>query len=147
MRDLGDNKTRVDLTHQTAAEVEEIDRQIKLAAEERNRKEEEERNKPKPKAAIALPAAASGVDATAQEIEFKLPSGQAKAALAAIIKQLETAGWKVESRAGEDSAGQIALKNAELSISILYVDPGFIPAEITITGSGVQLEKASADKP
>jgi hypothetical protein len=148
MRDLPEkNMTRVALEEQSVAEVEEIDRQIKLAAEERKRKEEDERKKPKPKATITLPAEASGVDATASEIEFKLPSGQAKAALAAIIKQFETAGWKVDSRAGENAAGQISLKKDNLSISILYVDPGFIPAEITIAGSGLELERATADKP
>jgi hypothetical protein len=148
MRDLTEKKmTRVTLKHQSAAEVEELDRQIELATAERKKKEEAERNKPKPKAVVTLPAGAREVQATAQEIEFKLATGQAKAALAAIAKELAAAGWKSEERIGEDAGGQLSFKKGDWGISVLYVDPGFIPAEITISGSGVDLERGAAETP
>jgi len=148
MRDLAEKKmTRVTLKHQSAAEVEELDRQIELAAAERKRKEDEERNRPKPKAVVTLPSDAREVQTAAREIEFKLASGRAKAALSAITKELEAAGWKSEERMGEDVGGRLSFKKGDASISILYVDPGFIPAEITISGSGIDLERGAGEKP
>jgi hypothetical protein len=147
MRELEEQKmTRVTLKHQSAAEVEEIDRQIRLAMDERKKREAEERNRPKPKAAITLPADASDVQATPQEIEFQLGTGKAKAALDALSSQLQAAGWKAEEPVGQKEAGQLRFTKDSHSISVLYVDPGFIPAQITITASGVELERAGADK-
>ena len=60
--------------HLSAAEVAEIDRQIKIEQEklaEKRRLEEEERNKPKPKVLVTLPAEAREVDAKPDEIEFQ----------------------------------------------------------------------------
>jgi hypothetical protein len=145
MRELREEKkTRLSLKHQSAAEVEEIDRQVKLAIEERKRKEEEERNRPKPKASIALPEGARDVTADTRQIEFHLASGKGKAAVDAIARQLVDAGWTSEDAVGDALAGQMTFKKAEQRITVLYVDPGLIPAEITVTGSGVELERAVA---
>jgi hypothetical protein len=139
-------KTRVTLRHQSAAEVEELDRQAKLAIAEKKKQDEAERNKPKPKAIVMLPAEAQDVQAGKTEIEFHLATGQGKAAVDAIIKQLVAAGWKSESPVGDNMAGQISLTKDGHSVKILYVDPGFIPAQITISGWGVELERAGATK-
>jgi len=136
-----DKKTRVTLNHQSAVEVEELDRQVKLAIEERKKKAEAEKKKPKPKAAISLPAGAKDIQASKEEIEFQISSSQGKAAVDAIIKQLVAAGWKLEDRVGDIMAGQLSLNKDGQSIKILYVDPGFIPAQITISGWGVELER------
>jgi hypothetical protein len=136
-----DKKTRVTLNHQSAAEVEELDRQAKLLADEQKKKVEAERNKPKPKAAITLPAGAQGIQAGKEEIEFQLASGKGKVAVDAIVKQLVAAGWKLEDPVGDSMAGQLSLNKDGQSIKILYVDPGFIPAQITISGWGVELER------
>lgn len=142
MWDLGDNKTRVDLTHQSAAEVEEVERRAKLAIEERKRKEEEERNRPKPTVAIALPPNASAVEATAQEIEFQVPSGKSQDALGDLMKQLTAAGWQADKPVGQREAGVVSFKKDEQELTIQHVDPGFIPAQITISARGkLQLEK------
>jgi hypothetical protein len=145
MRDLREEKkTRVSLKHQSAAEVEEIDRQVKLAVEERKRKEEEERNRPKPKASIALPEAARDVTAEKSQIEFHLASGKGKAAVDAIARQLADAGWKSEDLVGDAMAGELEFKKDGQRITILYADLGLIPAEITVSGSGVELERTTA---
>ena len=86
---------------------------------------------------------ASEISATAIEIEFKFPAGKAKAATDAIAKQLVAAGWKAEEPVGEAIAGRLGFRKDDHSIIIHYVDPSFIPAEITISASGVELEKAA----
>jgi hypothetical protein len=141
MRELKENKTRVSLKHQWAQEVEELDRRLELAVQERKRKEDEERNGPKPKITLGLPAGAQDVEARPEQIEFQLSSGQAKAVLAAISKELTEADWKTEESLGEAAAGQLSFNKGEQTVSILYVDPGFIPGQITISGSGVELEQ------
>jgi len=138
-----EKRVRVTLNHQSAAEVEELDRQVKLAIEERKRKEEAERNKPKPKAAVSLPTGAQDVQASKEEIEFHLATGTSKAAVETIVKQLAADGWKSEDPVGDKTAGQLSLQKDGHSIKILYVDPGFIPAQITISGWGVELERAA----
>jgi hypothetical protein len=147
LRDLKEEKkTRFSLKHQSAAEVEELERRAKLAIEERKKKEEELRNRPKPKAALSLPAGAQDVQADKSEIEFKLPTGKAKPALDAISKQLASAGFKAEERVGNDMAGQLSFTKGEQRITVQYIDPGFIPAEITISASGVELERGTTEK-
>jgi hypothetical protein len=144
MRDLGDNKTRFDLSHQTAAEVEEVDRRVKLAIEEKKRKAEEEANRPRPKQAIVLPQGARDVEATGQEIEFQVESGKAQAALDALLKDLQTSGWQADKPLGQKEAGVITLKKDDLEITLQYVDPGFIPGQITISSRGrLELEQTS----
>jgi hypothetical protein len=86
-----------------------------------------------------LPAGAEGVEASPREIEFQLPTGKGKAAVDALAKELTAAGWKADAPVGEATAGQLNFQKDGHSVSILYVDPGFIPAQITITGSGVEL--------
>jgi hypothetical protein len=148
LRDLAEEKqTRLSLEHQSAAEVEALDRQFKLAAEERRKNEEAERNKPRPKIALVLPAAAQDVQVTPRQIEFQLPSGSAKAALDDLKRQLTALQWQAAAPIGEAAAGQLSLKSGEQGVSILYVDPGLIPATITISGSGVELERKQAGQP
>ena len=145
MRDLTpEKKTRATVKLQSAAEVDDLERQYQAAIAARQKKEEEERNKPKPKAIVTLPAGASEISATATEIEFKFPAGKAKAATDAIAKQLVAAGWKAEEPVGEAIAGRLGFRKDDHSIIIHYVDPSFIPAEITISGMGVELERAAA---
>jgi hypothetical protein len=137
-----EKKTRVTLNHQSAAEVEELDRQAKQLAEEQKKKLEAERNKPKPKAAVTLPAGVQAIQAGKEEIEFQLASGKGKAAVDAIVQPLVAAGWKLDDPVGDGMAGQLSLQKDGQSIKILYVDPGFIPAQITISGWGVELEQS-----
>jgi hypothetical protein len=141
-----EEKTRVTLRHQSAAEVEELDRRAKQAIEEKKKKDEAERNKPKPKATITLPAEAQDVQAGKTEIEFHLATGQGKSAVDAVVKQLAAAGWKSEDSVGDKMAGQLSLTKDGHSVKIFYVDPGFIPAQITISGWGVELERAALSK-
>ncbi len=146
-----ETKAWATVEHLTAAEVAEIDRQIEIEQQklaEKRRLEEEERNKPKPKVLVTLPAEAREVEATPREIEFKLASGTVSAALDKLIKQLEAEGWKLEKPIGSKEAGTMSLEKGEQKISITYIDPGFIPGQVTLTAWGkFELERAPATKP
>jgi hypothetical protein len=127
------------LEHQSAAEVAEIDRQIaaeRQRLQEEKRKEEEELKKPKPKVLVTLPADARDIEATPEEIEFKLATGKAAAALDALAKQLEADGWKADQPIGGKSGGRVSFEKGDREISIHYIDPGFIPAQISISARG-----------
>jgi hypothetical protein len=133
---------RYSLEYMTGEEVAKQDEEFKKLIAERKKKQEEEANKPKPKATIFVPAEAKEVEADGMDIEFQVASGGAKAAVAAIIKQLEADGWKVEDTLGEDAGGRTSLKKDDVSISISHIDPGIIPGEVSISGRGVELEKS-----
>ena len=92
-----------------------------------NERKKKQLSRPKPKAAIAV-RMAQDVQVTKTEIEFHLASGKGKAAVDAIAKQLAAAGWKAEDPLGNAMAGQLSFKEDEQRLTILYVDPGFIPA-------------------
>lgn len=136
-----EKKVRVTLNHQSAAEVEVWDRKADELIAAKRKQDEEERTKPKPKAVIRLPAGAADIEASKTEIEFHVGTGMGKAAVDAVVKQLTAAGWKSESPVGDNMAGQLSLEKDGHSVKILYIDPGFIPAQITITGLGVELEQ------
>ncbi len=142
-----EKKVRVTLNHQSAAEVEEWERKADAAIAAKKKKDEEERNKPKPTAAIRLPAGAQNIEASKTEIEFHVATGTGKAAVDAIVKQLTAAGWKSENPIGDNMAGQLSLEKEGHNVKILYIDPGFIPAQITITGWGVELEQFRSERP
>ena len=63
------------------------------------------------------------------------------ATVADIRKALTSAGWKEKVTTDDGMIGLIDFEKGEQTISLKYVDPGFIPAEVTINGSGVELEK------
>ncbi len=143
MYEVKDEKVlRVIVKHQTAAEIAAIEKALaeKMAAT---------KDTPEPKLTkvmITVPAVADVTEATAKTLEFTLPSGQAKAAAAAIRKALLADEWKETVTTADAMLGLIEFKKGELEISLNYIDPGFIPAEFTIQGSGVELEKVAGKK-
>ncbi len=133
---------RVIVKHQTAAEVAAIEKALaeQLAAK---------KNKPEPKLGkvkITIPAGAEVTEITAKTLEFTVASGKGQAAAAAIRTALTAAGWKETVTTADAMIGVIGFKQEEQDISLDYVDPGFIPAEITIRGTGVELEKGTEKK-
>jgi hypothetical protein len=133
---------RVIVKHQTAAEVAAIEKAHAdaLAAK---------KNTPEPtlgKVQITIPAGAEMTEITEKSLEFTVATGKGKAAAAAIRKALTDAGWKETVTTADDMIGVIEFKMGEQKISLDYVDPGFIPAQITIHGTGVELEKVAEKK-
>ena len=131
-----EGKTRVLLRHQSAAEVAEIERQVKAEIERRNA----EKNKPLPKVAVTLPPDATDIKKTKNRIEFQLPVGKAKAAVEAWRKQFAKDGWKEKVAVSKDMVGSISFNKGNQDISVSYSDTGYIPAEVTIHATNVELE-------
>ncbi len=140
MREIEDEKlTRYSLEFQSAEEIAKLDEQLDKLAEEKKKEREAELNRPKAKATIALPAAAKDVEAEENRIEFKLATGEGKAAADAIVQALEADGWKAETTLADPMAGQVALQKGDHAISVVYIDPGVIPAQVTAIGIGIDI--------
>jgi len=131
--------TRVTLRHESAEQVAEMER--RMDAEIARKKAE--MNKPLPKLAIALPSGAQNVQTSKKLIEFQLASGKAKAAIETLRKELTSSGWQEATNVLTNEAGSLSYQKDGQMLSVSYVDPGFIPAEVTISASGVELEKKS----
>lgn len=126
------------LKHSTKAEVDELDRQFeaekaRLAAEA---------NKPKPQVTVRLPEGAAGVEVLPNKIEFTVGSGQGKKAYEALVAQFTGDGWTEENATLQDALGTVTLKKDDISLSVDFVDPGFIPAQLSVTAFGAELKKA-----
>jgi hypothetical protein len=158
------------LTHQSADELAEIERlyeldrprrekelaEIRKKEEEEKRKQEalaekkrQEEERRRVKVAVAVPADAKEVEIDADRIEFQLPHGKAKAAAAVIRKQIISAGWKETKLFEETVTGSYTFENKEFddqTISLSYVEPGVFPAQVTVSGFRVDLERVGPAK-
>ncbi|MCE9607415.1 MAG: hypothetical protein K8U03_21220 [Planctomycetia bacterium] len=132
-----EGKRRVSLKHLSAAEV--AEQEARFQAELEQKKKDEER--PLPKIKLAVPAAAQAIEQRKNRLNFEVATGQAKGIVDAWRKQLTSAGWTEDVTKLEDKIGDIAFRNEKQFLSVDYLDPGFIPAEITVTATGVELEK------
>lgn len=137
-------KSRVNLKHQTAAEVAEIDQRIKAKVERRVM----EKNKPLPKLNLPLPADARDVTSTKDLIEFKVPPQRAKAIADAWRAQFVKDGWDLKSSRLEEMEGLLILTKEGLNqtLTLIYTDLRVLPAEVRIQASGVELVRAVAGK-
>src|SRR5262245_25492473 len=149
-------KQSVSLQHQSAAEIAELDRQLKehepeiRAKAKKQQEEEEARWKAEnaaahaatvlPKFAVTLPAGLTGLEAKANEIKFNVPKGNAKPVVEAWRKEFRDAGWREDAASVEALAGAVSLSKGRQSLSINYTDTGVMPAEVSISAIGVELE-------
>jgi len=145
-------KQSVSLQHQSAAEIAELERQIKEHEPEIKAKIAKERaaedarwqaeHAPKvlPKFAIALPDGVNSLEMKNDEIKFKVGNGKAKAVVATFRKQFHDAGWKEDAAALDAMAGAVSFSKEKQSLTINYTDTGVMPAEVTLSAMGVELE-------
>jgi hypothetical protein len=153
MPPASDGKIRVALQHQSAAEIAELDRQIKAMAptlrkeaqarEAREAAEFIEAHKPSPKVAVTLPGGITDVEQTKDEIKFKVGNGKARAVAEAWRKQFRESGWKEDVAVVHAMAGSIALSKEKGSLTISYTDTGMKPAEISLSVMGAELEPST----
>ncbi|SFI05158.1 hypothetical protein [Planctomicrobium piriforme] len=130
------NMQRVQVQQQSAAEVAEFERKAKAAAEAYVAK-----NKAMPgKVTLTLPKAAKKVETNKSRVEFQLPAGQSSRAVDEIRQALVTAGWTVSEKIQETHFGTFSLSSGQQSISIVYVDSGLTPGEVTISGIGTEFD-------
>ena len=155
MPPLRDGKQSVSLQHQSAAEIAELDRQLKehepeIRAKAKKQQEEQEAQwkaenaaraaEVLPKFAVTLPARLTELEANASEIKFNVPKGNAKPVVEAWRKEFRDAGWKEDAASVEALAGAVSLSKGRQSLSINYTDTGVMPAEVSISAIGVELE-------
>ena len=57
-------------------------------------------------------------------------------------KALKDAGWKEEVLTADAMIGEITFTKEKQELSLSYVDTGVMPAEFTIKGTRVEVEKA-----
>ena len=149
-------KLSVSLQHQSAAEIAELDRQIKehepeirakiakQREEENARSEAEHHPKVLPKVAVALPPGVDSLQMTSDEIKFTIGHGTAKAIAETWKQQFTEAGWKVDAAALDALAGAISFSKDTQSLTVNYTDTGVTPAEVTLSAIGVELEAQKA---
>jgi hypothetical protein len=133
-----ENVLRVTLKHQSAAEVAAIEKHLDGQATAAKKKKE----LPLPKVTIDLPPGAKLTEQTKSRLEFTVGAGHARAVAASLRKMLRNAGWKEEVTTADGMIGEIAYTKDNQEISLSYVDTGFTPAEFTIRGTRVELERA-----
>jgi hypothetical protein len=131
-----EGKTRALLKHMSAAEVEDEDRRAKELIAERNKA----KSAPVGKVQVSLPAIATEIKREKTEVEFKLPNGKVKAVVDAWRKQFTKEGWKEKVAALDPMAGSLSLDKGDYSLTIIYVDTGFLPAEVTVSLFGGELD-------
>lgn len=135
-----EGKTRALLKFQTAEMVaaEEAAAKAMLAAKNATK------GAAKPVVKLTLPAGIAKPEQEAASAELTLKTGQAKAVIETWKKALEKEGWKVDVAAVDPAAGALTFTRETLSLTLTYVDPGFIPAEISISVSGGELQLVPA---
>ncbi|WP_437205586.1 hypothetical protein [Planctomicrobium sp. SH664] len=132
-----EGKTRMLLRFQTAREVAEEMR----IAQEKVAASKAKSETALPKYILPLPQGAHSVNHKPTHIEFQLKSGTALAELANLRKTLEKDGWKAAEVQAEANFGTAEFSRDDQKLLIVYLDPGIIPAEFTVTSHGFTLEK------
>jgi hypothetical protein len=136
---------------QSAAEIAELDRRIKeeapklrAAAEAKAAKEAgelAERNKVE-KVAVTLPADATDVKQTKDQIKFTVGKGKAKAAVESLRTQFRDAGWKENFAALAGMSGAASFSKGDgQSVSLTYSDTPIGPSEVNLSAMRAELER------
>jgi hypothetical protein len=146
-------KLLISVRFQSAAEIAERDRRIKelapkirAAAEAKAAKEAKEaaelaeRNKVE-KVAVVLPADATDVKQTKDQIKFTVGKGKAKAAVESLRTQFRDAGWKEKFAAMAGMSGAASFSKGDgQSVSLTYSDTPIGPSEVSLSAMRAELE-------
>jgi hypothetical protein len=139
---------RVQVRHQTAAELAEEERQAKELAAKR-KAEQAERDRKFPVAVPAL-AKAKKLEKLRENVwEFTVATGTCPAEMEFFRKHYLKEGWtEDEGTTLERNSGEMSFKKDKLELWFSYLDSGFGDAEIKVSGSyNVILEDANAKDP
>jgi len=135
-----EGQARALIRYRTAAEVAELDALAKQEAEKASRRKGE-----KPlaeKLAIAIPGEAIKVKVEPKSISFQVPTGKAQGVVDRWRKEFIKDGWKEDGGSLQAMAGAVSLSKGSPSLTISYTDVGFLPAEVTLDASGIELQRA-----
>lgn len=131
-----EGKRRVLLKHMSAEEVAAEEARYQAALAQKKLESE----KPLPKLKLAIPAEGAKVEKGKHRLDFEVPTGTAKVIVDGWRKTLTADGWKEEVTKLDDKIGSIVFRKEKQFLSVDHIDPGFIPAEITVTATEVELE-------
>jgi len=141
-----DNIRRVVLKFETAEEVAETERRLAELAAKKMLEERKAKMKRPPLVRITVPKNAKDLEETRTRIEFKLEAGQAKAVVESLRKELAEAGWKETVTSAGDQAGAVSFEKGDQDVTLFYTDTGFLPAEISLSAIGGELERVPDKK-
>lgn len=131
-----EGKTRTKIVFQTAEKVDELDRMAKIALEEAKKKREMAAKTPVPEARVKLAKGLKVVDKSDKSVETSVAAGQSRRIVKAWLKEWVKDGWKVETVVEEDALGEFHLRRDSLELHLDYVDPGVIPATVSLSVFG-----------
>jgi len=92
---------------------------------------------------VVVPTDAKEVKVKRDSIEFQLAAGQARKIVEGWQRQYTKAGWKEQTSVLQDLAGTVVLTLGSNTLTIVYTDVGFMPAELSIDATGIKLQRAA----
>lgn len=132
-----DSLTRFGLEFKTAAQVEQENQQAvaMAAAAKLARDAAQEKMDNPPVISLDKPDTATLTTASKRSLEFSTRSGTAHTIVAKWLQGQKVKGWKVQAEIDTREIGEFELTKEEQKFNLSFVDPGFIPGEITISTS------------
>lgn len=129
-----DDLSRFEMKYMTAEQVAEENRLAKAAAEKAQEKMPGKQDRLNNPVAISIEPFESATlkESKPQLLEFTAASGKARSIVTAWIAKQKAAGWTVETTIDMNETGDYTLTNGEQKLMVNFMDPGFIPAEITV---------------
>jgi hypothetical protein len=137
------NQTRVALLHQSAAAMAEDDRRDKAQGEKFKQKMKADHEKTV--LVVPLPADASVISQTKNEIKLTVSAGSSASVLQSLDKLYGETGWLI-SDTRQGGVGVHGFRREGQTVTINFSDTVAGPAEMTITSTGIALEVAKATK-
>ncbi len=132
-----DSITRFELKFQTAAQVDRESKRAQraVALAQEKRAAEQARMADPPKIEIDMPETAKLTSQTKQVLEFRVKSGTARSVFEKWMAGMKSKGWRMEATIDSPQVGDFKLTHDDQTIGLTYIDPGFVPGEISITTS------------
>ncbi len=138
-----DSISRFALKFMTAAEIEAENQRasVAIAAAKKNREAEQARMDNPTKITIDALETTSLTKQEKLSLEFNVKSGTAQAVVSKWLAKQTATGWVTETTLNSRELGELKLTKGEATLSVSFIDPGFIAGQITIrTSREFQLE-------
>lgn len=137
----GEEKLLVTATYKTQAEVEAEKAKAAAQGDALRKKLAAEANAPKPEVNLALPKSVKQHFAVTNGYTIELASGSGMETAKKIGAQLQAQGWKAgQPMPLAPETGMLEFTKDSLRITLTYMDPGPVPAQISIAAAGVVIK-------
>lgn len=95
-------------------------------------------------AEIPLFPGATGAQFSDNPAQLFFDSGKSMGEVVEFYKQtLAKSGWKEQTSVLQDLTGTVVLTHGSNTLTIVYTDVGFMPAELSIDATGIKLQRAA----